>query len=263
MKYYDKINRRLVLFEKKATSSFWDNHWDNNDIKKKFNLNKKTFVTRTTNKYLPVGAKIIEGGCGLGDKVHALSSLSYDAYGIDYARRTIKRIKGLYPNLKISFGDVRNIPFPNEYFDGYWSLGVIEHFYNGYAKILEEMNRVLKTHGYLFITFPYMSPLRKLKTKLRQYDQLDLNRLKTDNFYQFMLNREMVISDIEKTGFKLIKSTPLDAVKGLKDEISLLKPTLQKIYDSNSLISKLISRAMSISFKHLSGHAVLLIFNKQ
>ncbi|MFH0853288.1 MAG: class I SAM-dependent methyltransferase [bacterium] len=262
MKYYDVKNRRLAIFEQKATSHFWDDHWDKDDLQKKFNVNRKSFIIKTTEKYLESGTKILEGGCGLGDKVHALSHFGYDAFGIDYAERTVKKTNTLFPNLKITCGDVRKIPFPNEYFDGYWSLGVIEHFYDGYTSIIEEMNRVIKKRGYLFLTFPYMSLLRKLKAMLNKYDQLNNHEIEISDFYQFMLNKEDVITDLEKIGFELIQSTPLDAVKGMKDEISLIKPVLQKIYDSNSFVSRLIGIVFSRAFKYFSGHTILLVLRK-
>ena len=50
--------------------------------------------------------------------------------------------------------------------DAYWSLGVIEHFFNGYKEIAEEANRILKNKGFIFLTFPSMNILRKQKQNL-------------------------------------------------------------------------------------------------
>jgi len=36
------------------------------------------------------------------------------------------------------------LKFPNNFFDGYWTLGVIEHFWEGYNQIIEEAKRVIK-----------------------------------------------------------------------------------------------------------------------
>jgi len=64
---------------------------------------------------------------------------------------------------------------------------VIEHFWEGYNEILKEAKRVLKPKGYLFLTFPYMSPLRKFRANLGLYRILDFNnKSKNDDFYQFI-----------------------------------------------------------------------------
>jgi len=55
------------------------------------------------------------------------------------------------------FSDVRKLNFPDHYFDGYWSLGVIEHFYKGYDEIIHKIYRVLHPGGFLFLTVPEMS----------------------------------------------------------------------------------------------------------
>ena len=65
--------------------------------------------------------------------------------------------------------DVRNLNFDDGFFDGYWSLGVIEHFYEGYERIIKEVNRVIKRNGFVFLTFPSLSFLRKFKSKWGLY----------------------------------------------------------------------------------------------
>ena len=67
------------------------------------------------------------------------------------------------PDLNIDFGDVRSLPYKKSSFDGIWSLGVIEHNWDGYDQILREAHRVLRSGGYFFLAFPSFSPLRKLK----------------------------------------------------------------------------------------------------
>jgi len=154
---------------------------------------------------------------------------------------------------------VKNLNFPDNFFDGYWSLGVIEHFYEGYKEILKEMERIVKTKGYLFLTFPYMSPLRKLKAKLNLYKKFDKQNINLENFYQFMLNHQRVIKDLENYNFNLILKYPFDTTKGIKDEISCLKPILQKIYDSQNVFARGVRFLLSLLFSKLASHNILLI----
>jgi hypothetical protein len=74
------------------------------------------------------------------------------------------------------------------------------------------------------------------------------------------LDENKVINDFENHGFKFVEKHYLDGVKGLKDEIPILKPILQKIYDSNNLAIKVIRMATSVLVSRVTSHSILLIF---
>ena len=265
MKYYDEKNKRLIMFQEKANPDFWDKHWQSNNFVEKVKIGEKNrFIRKITKKYLTPGTKILEGGCGMGQNVYGLNCWGYDAYGVDFAENTIDKIKREFPNLKVFNQDVRKLKFPNNFFDGYWSIGVIEHFWEGYNDILKEAKRVLKPKGYLFLTFPYMSSLRKFKANLGLYKNFDFNtnKSKDDNFYQCILNAGEVKCDVENYGFKLISKYPFGATKGIKDEITWMKPFLQKVYNSRNIITKGVRFLNSILFSKISSHCVLLVFKK-
>ncbi len=265
MKYFDKKNNRLVFENVKASAEFWDVHWNVADFKNSILSGKNDrFVSKYTKKYIPPNRskKILEGGCGKGNFVYSLYHQGYDAYGIDYAEETIKKINGSLPDLKISYGDVRNISYPDDFFDGYWSLGVIEHFFEGYDKIIDEASRIIKKDGLFFVTFPNLSPLRKLKAFFSCYPKFNEETFNQELFYQFALDSKSVQQAMEKRGFSLVFRKPFDGTKGLKDEISFLKPLLQKVYGSKNIICRIISYAISMISSFFAGHAILLIFKK-
>jgi len=110
---------------------------------------------------------------------------------------------------------------------------LFEHFWNGYEEILSEMARTIRKKGYLFISFPFMSPLRKMKHFLSMYPESESNELlKLEKlFYQFALDSRTVIGDLEQVGFKLISRKVIGGLKGLKDEARPLRALLQRIYD--------------------------------
>lgn len=232
MKYYDKLNNRLVFIEEKANSTFWDNTWKKQDMIKMYpeKISSRDFIVKYTKKFLPFKSKILEGGCGLGQNVYKLHNLGYKCIGLDYAPKTIKLIKNTHPELNIKLGDVRNLKFKNNYFEGYWSLGVIEHFYKGYTPIIREMSRVIKKGGYVFVTFPHMSLIRRLKAKFSVYpyweEKEDKSRIK--RFYQFALDENEVIKNLEAYNFELIEKHYLDGLGGITREIPLLKPIIEK-----------------------------------
>ncbi len=264
MRLYDAKNKRLVYIEEKATPEFWDRQWEDEKLKKSVLAGAKDrFVYPFTKRYLKPGAKILEGGCGKGQFVYSLHTRGYDAHGIDFAPKVIEKVSTLVPELQLHLGDVRHLEFADNTFHGYWSLGVIEHFPEGYESIAQEMFRVLKTDGYLFLTFPYMSPLRRLKAALAMYPAYQENNFDREHFYQFALNAESVLRNFESLGFELILKKPYDGFKGLKDESGPLKPLLQALYNNKSFWAQGIAYVLSSLFAPFAGHAILLIFRKK
>ena len=273
MRYLDVNRNRLLIFLKEMNDDFWDSHWLENWDKNFINIyrfNPNSIVCRITPKFLhPTDGPILEGGCGTGKYVYFLSYMNYDVIGVDIAKNILKKVKKKFPKLKFEIADVRQIPFPENYFIGYWSLGVIEHFFNGYMNIIKEMKRVIKPKGFLFISFPYMSLFRRFKVKFKLYKIFNNDFLKKNEepkkFYQYILNQEEVINDFEKLGFKLIYFKPLAGIKGLKDEIFFLKfynkKFLQLLYNNqNSKVIALFRVVLEKFLVKFAGHSILLVF---
>ncbi len=264
MRYYDQEHRRLVYIEQAATPEFWDHQWEDEKLKKSILAGaKERFVYSNTKHYLQPGAKILEGGCGKGQFVYSLHARNYDAHGVDFAPKVVEKAKAAVPELKLSVGDVRQLDFPNDTFDGYWSLGVIEHFFDGYDQIAAEMHRVLKPGGFLFLTFPYMSPLRRLKAAFGVYPRFEKNTFPRDQFYQFALPADSVIKKFTNLGFELTNKKPYEGFKGFKDESGPLKPILQAVYNNKSFFAQGIAFILSTLLAPVSGHTILLVLRKK
>ena len=109
-KFYDKKNRRLIIFQEKASSEFWDRHWQLGNFDKKVVKGKENrFIKKITNQFLFPGQKILEGGCGIGQNVYGLNCWGYDVYGVDFAKDTIH----MCISVKSATHSVLNLPlFP-------------------------------------------------------------------------------------------------------------------------------------------------------
>jgi len=279
MKYYDPQNKRLIYIQEPTTPDYWDRHWENN-IKKRLKISRKItlatrinrcyldFYTRFTKKFLkPEHGPILEGGCGLGKKVEVLCFCGFQCIGVDYARETVKIINENIPELDIRIGDIRKLDFPKSYFAGYWSIGVIEHFWLGYDDIADEMHRVIKPGGYLFLSFPYMSWWRKIKGKRGGYPEFkSQNR---EKFRQFALNHKDVIKDFENKDFTPVTKKSRAVVFGLKDEFPFLAPVIEgvlKCKDRN-LITKtfylVLDSLSSFLCGWIFGHTIPLVLRKK
>lgn len=251
--YYDAGHDRLVYIGRPADEDYWDDHWSEADAA--LVRTPDRFVLNTTRKYLPRGARVIDAGCGLARTVFGLHHDGYDAYGIDYAPKTVEMVKGLAPELRVSVADVRDLSeFPDRHFDGYWSLGVVEHFPEGYQDIVREMRRV--TRGYAFVTVPSMSPLRKLKAALGGYP--NASSADMDGFYQFALDPASIVQTFTEAGFNLVSIKPRGGFKGLKDELRL--PGMQRLYDSRLKPLRALRAGMDAVLSPLTFHTQLYVF---
>ena len=219
-------------------------------------------MVRTTQKHLPKGAKVLDAGCGLARTVFGLQQAGFEAYGIDFAPETIAQINRLAPQLRVSLGDVRSMPqFAEGFFDAVWSLGVVEHFYEGYESIVRETARVLRRGGLAFVTVPSMSPLRRLKAGLGAYPPW--NGASVAGFYQFVLAPEDIVRDFTAGGFKFLRSKPRGGTLGLKDEARVLRSLLQPFYDSKRRPLRLLRAALDRVLGPLTHHTRLYIFERR
>jgi len=265
MKCYDPENNRLVfLQEENVSSTYWEGHWSKYDTQRAL-IGENRLITGTTGRFLPRGSRILEGGCGLGRNVYALSKKGFEAYGIDFASETLQKVREVCPDLRLCVGDVTALPFPASFFDGYWSVGVIEHFYNGFAGAAREMHRVLRPGGYLFISFPCLSPYRKHKIKRKKYGLWEADDSRQGNFYQFALLTDEVCSYFCSLGFRFVARQGLDGLKGLKDEIGndAVRGVLQKLYNSPSLPLRAVRLVAGRMLAPFTRHCDLLVLQRK
>ena len=253
----------LAYFQQQATPDFWDEHWKIEDLNNYIRSSRhENLYLPVIKRYLPSESLVLEGGCGRGQLVYALQFQGYRAIGIDFSPHTIQKIKEAVPELDICLGDVRKLPIKDQSFDGYLSLGLIEHFWIGYDPILSEIYRTLKPGGYLFITFPYMSLLRQWKARLGLYSQARSAFLDNiqDQFFQFALNPRKVILDLESLGFKFLDQFGISGIKGFKDEVTCPKPWLQEIYDGKR--GHRLYPYLDRIFRPFASHSLMLVMQK-
>lgn len=160
-----------VLFEPTKSNNMdkiWDQWWENISIKRELQKLEENDLLPIFLKYLPKTGKILEAGCGLGQWVIYLKQKGYNIIGIDFAQEAIDMAKGFDKTLPIEFGDVTKIPYHDNHFDAYISLGVVEHFEKGPYLALKEANRVLKPDGLIFISIPVFNLVRHITSPIER-----------------------------------------------------------------------------------------------
>lgn len=262
-KLYDSQTQRILYFEKKADEEFWDAQWQQLASSTFKNPPRNRNTVNVTRRYLPVGAHLLEGGCGLGQIVYALDKAGFLTHGIDFAPKVVESINKHWPHLNVTCGDVRNLPYEDSSYDGYWSIGVIEHFTEGYDDIAQEMRRVLRSGGYLFLSFPSFNQFRQARARRGQYSRLDEGSQDMAHFYQYALDPQDVQGRFERLGFELMEHIGISSLLGLSEDLRFVAVAQNLLQKFRVRFGTVISMAMDLVIGRYAGHSCLLILRKK
>lgn len=152
-------NKLIAQWEK-----IWDSDYGKSSIRFLKAKEKIEFLLEQ-GFYIKDGMRVLDGGCGDGTTLYLLKSkFDIEPFGIDICKKAFKKAVLQQEKLDIELkeGDVRSIPYPDNFFDVVLSFGVIEHFID-YEKSLEEFYRVLKPGGKLCLIQPHKFSLRHIK----------------------------------------------------------------------------------------------------
>ena len=101
------------------------------------------------------GQRALDMGCGAGQLIPLLVERGYQAYAIDIAlpmlnlTRQVCQQYGIKAEVKV--GDCENLDYPDNFFDLYVAMGVIEYMDND-VPMLKEIKRVLRPGGIAIVT---------------------------------------------------------------------------------------------------------------
>ena len=201
-----------------VTKKAWEKNWENirmDEILEIFAYERVKKQMEIYLRVLPKGQKILEGGCGLAPYLIRLRQLGFDVEGIDYNQEPIAKVLAFDPALPVRVGDVAAIPYPDGFFGGYLSLGVIEHFTEGPAKAIREARRVLKTDGVFLVAVPQnhlfmrsLAPLTFFKHNpfLRRF----LGKSADNHYWEQYFKRDELKAMLEREGFDVREIHPMD-----------------------------------------------------
>jgi len=249
----------LAEYREAADSGFWERQWGRTDLARYlagFRDGRLGYFDAPFRRYLPRDAPVLEGGCGRGQYVLALSRLGYDVHGVEYAEETVRAIREAEPSLKVQAADLRALPFPDGFFGGYVSLGVIEHYWGGPSGILGEARRVLRPSGALLLSVPHFSPGLK---RLVERRGIPLTAEERDDFYQFYFSREAIEELLRTHGFRPCDAFYYDAVYGAKRAY----PAFLRMYERSRVFRYSMTRlnrfALPQALLRRFSHMVLIV----
>jgi SAM-dependent methyltransferase len=217
-------DRPLPYYRARPDDRFWSSHWQRQSFEDLLEVAAISPLTLFLERHLRPGERVLEAGCGLGQYVLYFRGRGVQMVGIDYSSEAVERHLAIYPDSELHVGDLQKLPFADEAFDAYVSLGVIEHYVDGGGSILSEARRVLRPEGRLLLSTPYLSLSRRFLRPLINRQQRALAEAGCD-FYQYAFSEPMLDRVLEDAGFAVSERSYYDPGRGLRDLAALLRPT--------------------------------------
>ena len=144
---------------KESRRSNWENFWDEKkDVHEVYSNSDR--VVRNLSKIVDLkGKKILEVGAGTGRDSFPLVEHGAEVFQLDYSINSLRIMKRLADEEKISVsivgGDTFCLPFHDGTFDIVFHQGLLEHFRPQQAEaLLRENIRILKKGGLLLVDVP-------------------------------------------------------------------------------------------------------------
>jgi ubiquinone/menaquinone biosynthesis C-methylase UbiE len=223
----------------------WDVYWKKTDVNKEIALTQTDGLRPIFKRYLSKKDKIIEAGCGMGKWVISLTKEGYNILGVDNNKYALEKLKSAYPKAKTKLADILKLPFANNEFDAYLSLGVVEHFENGPDLALKESYRILKKGGVALVEVPYDTPVRKIVRAIEMLIKIikspiriileffgfrKKRKTQAMKFYEYRYSIAELLGFMNKAGYKHVVILPKDDLSSNRSIALWLDfPLLQKI----------------------------------
>lgn len=156
-KYAKNIEKQR---DKKLREAFSNLLYEDKKSLKNLKILKKFSVF----KY-PTDMKVIDLGTGLGHTLKHLVTHFSNCYGVEL---DLKRIQLSHARNRIVCGDMIQIPFPDNFFDIAFCIGVVHHLpdLNKYLLLIKEIKRILKKNCLFMLWEPKPIFYRGIAEKL-------------------------------------------------------------------------------------------------
>ena len=195
----------------------WESYW-----RQSRELSKRTYATiasfyrklfirprlhRTLSHHFARGSQLLHAGCGSGQVDQGLHS-RMRITALDISVDALQLYQLHNPDAtSLRHGNILALPYEAHRFDGYYSLGVIEHFTEReIQQILAEASRVLRPSGKVVLFWPHVHATSVLVLGLahrllaRSGSRTQLHPAEIS----LLASREMAANVLERAGFRML-----------------------------------------------------------
>jgi SAM-dependent methyltransferase len=218
-----------------SSPEFWDASWDEGgsllpDPQNDRVCENQGVIWRLLDAHLDRSRLFLEGGCGCANWVRYFGRRGYRAVGLDFAPRTVERVKQVAPDADVRVGDVTAMPLETGSVHTYYSGGVVEHFEDGPEAALREARRVLAADGWFFCSVPDASTLRRnvvwptqrlTASAAAPVHQVEVTRSEPpppdQRFFQYLFTPDEFTTRLEAAGFAVEQTACYSLLWGLME----------------------------------------------
>lgn len=154
---------------------------------------------------LPASARVLDLACGEGYGAAVLAARGHSVIGVDLEAPVLQKAATQYRAAAFAAGDALRLPFGDGTFDAIGALQVIEHLPDAFTDpLLEEIARVLKPGGTLYVTTPNIDKLPATASKefnphhFRDFTPATLAAVMAPRFGQVEMLGQMLDESLER-----------------------------------------------------------------
>ncbi len=145
---------------------------------------------------LPIQAKVLDAGCGVGTPVAEILSQKFKVIGVDFSEEQIELAKKNVPQAEFLCQDMTKLDFGDDAFDAICSYYAIIHIpREEHQSLIENFYRMLKPNGYALLCLGANNSI----------DDIEENFFGTQMYWSHF-DSETYLKMLEQTGFSTILS---------------------------------------------------------
>ena len=212
-----------MLFDQECLCGVWHNH--------NSKLFFKPIIAGVVNYFIlanKLNGKLLDLGCGNGEKAYALSKIGFDVTGLDYDAARLEIARKQYSGVDFRLFHIRHhLPFMDNTFDVIFSNSVFQ--YIDHVSIIRECKRILKPDGCIILIENLKNnPVTKIGRAFRKMTGFQYQSYPYNHFTKHEINSlKYQFNNAVLNYFHFL--TPLAHLKGLTHLYSILRKTDQFI----------------------------------
>lgn len=249
--------------ELERVDAYWSSVWEGRDLNPMSisdeieNCDEFKVINSFIQK-LPGNARVLDGGCGMGQWVVYLKSKGLLPIGLDISSSTIERLEKAFPDNEWQVGDINNLDFPDNSLDAYLSWGTFEHFEHGLLPPIQEAYRVLKPGGWLFTSVPHDSLRLFAQKHMGNWIDSVSKENRQQSFYQWRLTKREIAFEITREKFEINSISAIHKQEG----VGRLFRSITGLTPSGPIKGRIVNGLARLMPGGIVGHMLLVVAQK-